>query len=105
MRIEHHPILDSDELVEKVTIYFEGKPLTAEKGDTVAAVLTSYGIKDFRYTRKRQEPRGIYCAIGRCTDCMMTINGKPNVRSCMTPVEEGMKVERGHATTSKVVSI
>lgn len=105
MRIEHHPILDNDDSIEKVTIYFEGQPLIAYKGDTVASVLTSYGIKDFRYTRKRQEPRGIYCAIGRCTDCMMTINGKPNVRACMTSIEEGMTVERGHATTSKEVEL
>lgn len=101
MRIKQHPILDDDEKVEEVTIYFEGQPLKAHKGDTVAAVLTSYGIRDFRYTRKAHEPRGIYCAIGRCTDCMMTINGKANVRSCITSVEDGMKVERGYATTSK----
>lgn len=101
MKILHHPILGDTEETEKVTIKFEGKELVGNKGDTVASLLTSYGIRDFRYTRKRKEPRGIYCAIGRCTDCMMTINGKPNVRACITQIEDGMTVERGHAATAR----
>ena len=37
--------------------------------------------------------RGIFCGIGQCTDCMMVVNGIPNVRTCITPVEDGMTVE------------
>ncbi|MCK4820923.1 (2Fe-2S)-binding protein, partial [bacterium] len=50
-------------------------------------------IRAFRKTSKRQESRGIFCAIGRCTDCMMIVNGIPNIRTCITPIKAGMKVE------------
>ena len=43
--------------------------------------------------RDRGYPRGIFCGIGRCTDCVMTVDGQPNVRTCVTPVRAGMKVE------------
>ena len=51
------------------------------------------GIKSFRTTAKRNETRGIFCAIGRCTDCMMVVDGIPNTRTCVTMVKDGMKVE------------
>ena len=95
MRVEEHPILGKIDKSKEVHIFYEGRELLAYEGETVASVLTSYGIRDFRYTRKKKEPRGVYCSIGRCTDCMMTINGKKNIRSCITAVEEGMQVERG----------
>ncbi|MHB8947330.1 MAG: (2Fe-2S)-binding protein, partial [Bacillota bacterium] len=41
----------------------------------------------------RTGPRGLFCAIGRCTDCVMTVDGVPNVRTCVTPVREGLRVE------------
>ena len=47
----------------------------------------------YRYTHKKREPRGIFCGIGQCTDCVMKVNGVPNVRTCITPVEEGMIIE------------
>lgn len=65
----------------------------ARKGEVIAAVLMANGIMVHRHTAKLHEPRGIYCGIGQCTDCVMTVNGKPNVRTCITPVEEGMVVE------------
>ncbi len=95
MRIEHHPILSTKVGKEKITIFFEGEPIEAETGDMVAVALMNAGIRDFRYTRKNHEPRGVFCAIGRCTDCMMTVNGRPNIRTCITPVEDGMFVEKG----------
>lgn len=51
------------------------------------------GVKVHRYTAKQHKPRGIYCAIGRCTDCVMVVNGEPNVRTCITPLEEGMDIK------------
>jgi predicted molibdopterin-dependent oxidoreductase YjgC len=50
------------------------------------------GLKVFRRTPKLHSPRGVYCAIGRCTDCVMVVNGRANVRTCVTPVEDGMVV-------------
>ena len=92
MRIERHPILDIPEEREKVTIYVNGEPIEAVKGEVVAAALLAAGYKKFRKTPKYHRPRGIFCAIGRCTDCALTINGVPNVRSCVTPVEDGMQI-------------
>lgn len=93
MRIADHPILGPLEPVEMVTIYFDGTPVQARRGEPVAAALMNAGVKAFRKTPKRHEPRGIFCAIGRCTDCMMIVNGKPNTRTCVTLAEEGMVVQ------------
>ena len=93
MRIDRQPILDIPENREKVTIYVNGEPIEAVKGEVVAAALLAAVYKTFRKTPKYHRPRGIFCAIGRCTDCALTINGVPNVRSCVTPVEDGMVIE------------
>lgn len=92
-RIVEHPILGPLESGRSVTITVDGEPLQACEGEMIAAALTAAGKKVFRYTDKRHEPRGIYCGIGRCTDCVMIVNGVPNVRTCVTPVEAGMIIE------------
>ena len=73
----------------KVTIRIDGRDIEAQEGEPIAAALIAAGVKVFRYTRKN-EPRGIFCAVGRCTDCIMTVDGQPNVRTCITPVRDGM---------------
>lgn len=75
-----------------MTIYCDGRPIQAVEGEPVAAALLAAGVYAMRTTVKRGEPRGVFCAIGRCTDCVMTVDGIPNVRTCITPVREGMKV-------------
>jgi predicted molibdopterin-dependent oxidoreductase YjgC len=93
MRVDDHPILGKDERKTKINIYVDDKLVQALEGDTIAAALLAQGIRINRFTKKRKEPRGLYCGIGRCTDCIMIVNGIPNVRTCVTFVEEGMKVE------------
>lgn len=89
--IKRHPILEIEERgVVHITV--DGVPMEAREGDTVAAALTANGVRTFRHTAKRHEPRGIFCGIGQCTDCVMEVDGKPNVRTCMTRVHEGMVV-------------
>jgi len=95
MRIIDHGVLGHEPERKKIKIFFEGSEIEAYEGDPVAVALIDAGIKDFRVTRKKGEPRGVFCAIGRCTDCMMTIDGIANVRTCITPVRNGMTVERG----------
>ncbi len=92
-RITDHPILGPLEEVEMVTIIVDGVAMQARKGEMIAAALIAGGKDTFRRTVKRGEPRGIYCGIGRCTDCVMTVNGIPNVRTCVTAVEEGMIIQ------------
>lgn len=93
MRVVEHPILEPLDLSNTVTIYYNGQPIEALEGEPVAAALMNAGIRAFRLTARRHEPRGIFCAIGRCTDCKMTVDGVPNTRTCVTLVHEGMQVE------------
>ncbi len=93
MRVIEHPILETLDLSQTVTIYFDGKPIEALAGEPISAALVNAGIVAFRKTHKHGEPRGIFCAIGRCTDCMMIVDGIPNTRTCVTAVREGMKVQ------------
>ena len=93
MRIKDHPILGKAPVRKTVAIIVDGEPMVAQEGEPIAAALMAAGKWVFRYTRKRVEPRGYFCGLGRCTDCIMTVNGVPQVRTCITPVEEGMQVE------------
>jgi len=96
MRIEEHPILGKLKRGKVVEIEVDGQIIRAIEGEPIAAALMATGRKVFRYTLKRREPRGVFCAIGRCTDCMMIVNGMPNVRTCITPVKAGMKIKTQH---------
>jgi len=93
-RIVHHQILGNLPESKWVKITVNGKEIKARKGETIAAALIAAGIKVFRYSVKRNEPRGLFCAIGRCTDCVMTVNNEPNVRTCVTMVKDGMNIKR-----------
>ena len=93
MRIIDHPILGEEQMGKKVQITVDDKMIDAYEGEMIASALTAAGVKTFRYTSKKHESRGIFCAIGRCTDCVMVVNGRPNVRTCITPVTEGMKIK------------
>ncbi len=93
MRVLHHPVLGDLETSGTVTIYCDGKPVEALEGEPIAAALINAGITSFRYTQRNHEKRGIFCAIGRCTDCMMIVDGIPNTRTCVTPVRDGMQVQ------------
>jgi len=99
-RITRHPILALEAKAE-IPIIVDGKTLYAREGETVAAALLANGIRVFRHTAKRHEPRGLFCGIGQCTDCVMEIDGVPNQRTCMTIVRSGMTVrtQEGHGKT------
>lgn len=94
MRIKNHPILGLQKEKKKVSIEVDGKKIEAYEDEPIAAALWAAGIRDFRCTRKRKEPRGYFCGIGLCTDCKMIVNGVPNIRTCVTLVQDGMKIKR-----------
>jgi predicted molibdopterin-dependent oxidoreductase YjgC len=96
MRIEGHPILGKLEKRSIVEVAVDGEAIQAIAGEPIAAALLAAGKSVFRYTQKLHEPRGVFCAIGRCTDCMMIVDGVPNVRTCVTPVKAGMKIQTQH---------
>lgn len=92
-RLTEHPVLGNYEKGEKVTFYYNGQTMEGYEGEPIAAALMAAGVKVHRHTARRHEPRGVFCAIGRCTDCVMVVNGEVNVRTCITPLEADMRVE------------
>ncbi len=83
----------TDKELDNIEIEFEGKPLPAFWGESIAATLTANGILDLRKTRDGS-PRGLFCGMGICHDCLVEIDGQPNQRACMTKVDRPMKVRR-----------
>jgi aerobic-type carbon monoxide dehydrogenase small subunit (CoxS/CutS family) len=93
LRIEKHPILGTIEKGRKVEFEFDGKIIEGYEGEPIAFALRALGTTALRYTMRKHKPRGIFCAIGRCTDCVMIVDGKPNTRTCITPLRAGMSVK------------
>jgi predicted molibdopterin-dependent oxidoreductase YjgC len=92
-RVSHHPILGPEKPRKTVIIHVNDQPIEAKEGEPIASALIAAGIMTFRTTRVLQEPRGYFCGIGLCSDCMMTVNNMPNIRTCITQVQEGMRIE------------
>ena len=65
--------------------------MPAIEGETVAAALTAAGITALRHTRNG-DPRGVFCGMGVCFECLVTVDGRPGQRACMTPLRDGMQV-------------
>ncbi|MBC7463194.1 MAG: (2Fe-2S)-binding protein [Actinobacteria bacterium] len=76
-----------------VTFHFNGDEIKAQDGQSVAAALLNVGARITRITRIHSQPRGVFCGIGICFDCLVVIDGVPNQRACLTDVRQGMKVE------------
>ena len=77
----------------RLTLTLDGNPVTAYDGETVATVLLAEGRIATR-TTAGGEPRGVFCGMGVCFDCLVVVDGLPNTRACMTQVREGMDVRR-----------
>jgi predicted molibdopterin-dependent oxidoreductase YjgC len=67
----------------------DGREIEALPGQTIAAALWQAGIMAWRRTRTEGEPRGVFCGIGVCFDCLATVNGQPNQRACLVPAKPG----------------
>ena len=91
-RIKTHPVLGDTPEGKIVNFTYDGQTLQGIEGEPIASALRVAGVMTHRYTAKKHEPRGVFCAIGRCTDCVMVVDGKPNIRTCITPLREGMVV-------------
>ncbi len=100
-RILEHPILGIQKKGRPVKFTYNGKFVDGYEGEPIAAALKAAGLMVHRYTAKEHKPRGIFCAIGRCTDCVMIVDGVPNVRTCVTPLKEGMDVKTQYGVSDK----
>jgi predicted molibdopterin-dependent oxidoreductase YjgC len=74
-------------------ITFAGRKIPFEPGQTVAAALIAAGIRSWRTTPRGTIPRGLFCGIGACYDCLVSVNGEPPERACLLPARDGDVVE------------
>ena len=68
---------------------------TGYEGDTIASALLANGIRKLRVHEESGNPRGIYCNIGHCFECRLTVDQEPGVRACLTQLQENMVIESG----------
>lgn len=80
------------------SIEYDGEAIGVEPGQSVAAALIAAGIRSWRLTRTGDRPRGVFCGIGVCFDCLATINGVPNQRACLVEARPGDLVTTQHGT-------
>lgn len=74
-----------------ITVFINGEVCKAEPGVSLASVIQNRS-STFRRSHKLADPRGLYCGMGVCFECMVVVNGQ-QVRACITPVSDGMTVE------------
>ena len=105
-RIEQHPVLEYHK-GKPVTFTFDGKVMQGFAGESVAAALHAAGIRKLHDSEVKKRPRGLFCAIGNCSSCLMKVDGRENVRICIEPLREGMQVEsqKGKAVLTPKASI
>ena len=73
----------------------DGESVTAHQGESVLGVLWASGHKVVRRSPVKREPRGFLCGMGVCFECLVTVDGRPNVRACLEPARAGMRIETG----------
>lgn len=78
---------------QPVTISIDSTPVTVDTGTTVAGAMIAQGVTAWRSTRNNERPRGLFCGIGACFDCLVTIDSVPNQRACMVRVCEGQQID------------
>ena len=87
------PVSAGVERGERLTFTFDGEVIVAFRGESVAAALLAAGRRTLRTTPVSSAPRGIFCGMGVCFDCLVVIDGAPSRRACVTLATEGMRVE------------
>lgn len=90
----NHPDLSPD-TAETVHISVDGECLAVPTAASLAAVLAQRGIDGLRMSRPGGALRGVFCGMGACYECAVTVAGVVGVRACLTPVAAGMRVETG----------
>lgn len=76
----------------RVTLLVEGRAVPARDGESLALALLEAGIVAFRETPVSGAPRAPLCLMGVCFDCLLQVDGRPNVQACMVRVRDGMQV-------------
>jgi D-hydroxyproline dehydrogenase subunit gamma len=84
--------------VSRFSITFNGEAVPLVPGQTIAAALLAAGHRELRQTRLGSRPRGIYCGIGACFDCLVVVNGAPSRRACLIEAQPGDQIESQRGT-------
>ncbi|EMR73590.1 thioredoxin reductase [Thermoplasmatales archaeon SCGC AB-539-N05] len=92
VRICKHPILNFNNR-KKISFYFNDKKISGFEGDSIASALCANDVRVFSHSLKYDRPRGFFCGIGKCSSCLMRVNGIPNVRTCIAPLNDGVRIE------------
>jgi len=92
LRLASHPSLPINR-GRTVFLRVNDKPIRAYEGETIGAALHAAGVKIFSRSVKYHRPRGLFCMAGNCANCLLQVNGVPNVRACVEPVRDGMVVQ------------
>ena len=90
------PLIPSTALLERVRIHIDGTPHDVPAHYSVAAAMLAAGSAACRTSAVSGAPRGPFCMMGVCFDCLVEIDGVPNVQGCMTPIADGMQVRAMH---------
>ena len=77
---------------DRITLRFDGVPVPAIAGESIAAALSAAGVLAFRSTASGA-PRGLWCGMGACFDCIVTVDGRAGQRACMVKAKDGMCVD------------
>ena len=77
----------------QVQFLFDGTPVAAYEGETIACALACAGIRTLRASPRNGAPRGMFCLMGSCQECVVLIDGLI-VPACQEPVREGIDVRR-----------
>ena len=90
-RITYHPIGDSNGR-RSFNIFVNNRPVKVIEGETLAAALWANGFISLGHNPKTGSNRGLYCGIGHCYECRVTVDGMEDIRSCLVRTREGMRV-------------
>ena len=74
------------------TFTMDGAEIVAYPGETIAAALQAADVRILRITEKNASGRGVFCGMGVCFDCLVTVDGTPHLRACLTRAEAGARV-------------
>ena len=76
-----------------ITFTFDGQLIEAFEGETIAAAVMASGMRTLRETDRGGEPRGLFCNMGICFDCLVEVNGMTNQRACQFSVIDGLEIK------------
>jgi len=78
---------------KEIKFTYNGQDYSAREGDSIATALFENDIRVNRKTFGKQNPRGSFCFMGVCFECLVKVNGKSGVQGCKHKVEESMEIK------------